>query len=344
MKWDVFVSHAFEDKEFARAIAGTLSHWGIKVWFDEFELHVGDSLRRTIDYGLSMSRLGIVVLSPSFFAKEWTQKELDALTARETKDKKIILPIWHNVSAKDIMRYSPMLADRFAIDSSVGVDKTVESLLLAINANIPKSRRIKENGFEQLSVELKKTQRLMKLKEIEFDAVLDQVDEIVNIDPLTALPNRRRIIRYLNDEVARSEHESTPLSILMLDLDSFKQINDSYGHLVGDDILKVVAEKLSTNIEHPNVIGRYDGDLFLIVLPDSAIKIAIEKAEFLCQEIRSALIISGDLQIHITISIGIAQYNIAKDNWYKLLDRADHALIKAKNNGGDQWANIDTTY
>ena len=95
MTWDVFVSHAFEDKEFARALADALSKYGLRVWFDEFELHVGDSLRRSIDKGLSKSRFGVVVLSPKFFAKEWTQKELDALTARETKDKKIILPIWH---------------------------------------------------------------------------------------------------------------------------------------------------------------------------------------------------------------------------------------------------------
>lgn len=77
-------------------------------------------MRRSIDKGLSKSRFGVVVLSPNFFAKEWTQKELDALTARETKSKKISLPIWHKISAKEIKKYSPMLADRFAIDSSVG--------------------------------------------------------------------------------------------------------------------------------------------------------------------------------------------------------------------------------
>jgi hypothetical protein len=132
MNWDVFVSHAFEDKEFARAIADSLSKKDLKVWFDEFELHVGDSLRRSIDKGLSKSRFGIVVLSPSFFAKEWTQKELDALTAREIEGKKIILPIWHNISAKEIRKYSPLLADKLAIDSSLGIKQVIDSLVLSM--------------------------------------------------------------------------------------------------------------------------------------------------------------------------------------------------------------------
>jgi len=126
MKWDVFISHAFEDKGFARELASALSRKGLKVWFDELELHVGDSLSRSIDHGLSESAYGIVVLSPNFFAKEWTQKELGALNFRETKDRKVILPIWLNISAQEVARYSPMLADRFALNSVAGIDKIVE--------------------------------------------------------------------------------------------------------------------------------------------------------------------------------------------------------------------------
>ena len=76
MKWDIFVSHAYEDKVFARALADALSLRDLSVWFDEFELKVGDSLRRSIDSGLSESRFGIVILSPDFFAKEWTKKRV----------------------------------------------------------------------------------------------------------------------------------------------------------------------------------------------------------------------------------------------------------------------------
>jgi hypothetical protein len=96
--WDAFVSHASEDSAvFARPLAQALRDAGLRIWYDEFALKVGDSLRRSIDRGLSRSRYGIVVLSPSCFAKEWPQKELDGLIAREIDGTKVILPVWHDI-------------------------------------------------------------------------------------------------------------------------------------------------------------------------------------------------------------------------------------------------------
>jgi hypothetical protein len=89
-EWDVFVSHASEDKEeFARPLAQALKDRGLRVWFDEFTLRVGDSLRRSIDRGLAHSRYGVVVISPAFLSKEWPQKELDGLMAREVDGRKV---------------------------------------------------------------------------------------------------------------------------------------------------------------------------------------------------------------------------------------------------------------
>ena len=338
MTWDVFISHAFEDKEFARALADSLSKNGVRVWFDEFELHVGDSLRRSIDKGLSKSRFGVVLLSPNFFAKEWTQKELGALVARETKDKKIILPIWHNISAKEIRRFSPMLADRFAIDSAVGIDKMVASLLSVIKFDRSRSRGTKIDEREQVVAELQETKRSLAIRETELKAIIAQADEVAHTDELTFLPNRRQIIGDLQREVIFSERYSTPLSISMLDIDNFKQINDTYGHIVGDEVLRSLAGELRKIIRHPNTIGRYGGADFLLVLPKSTPESASELAEHLCQQVRSTPIVAGQNTFHITISMGIAQYKIHEEDWQKLLDRADQALYKAKNNGRDQWA------
>jgi len=106
--WDVFISHASEDKEdFVRPLAESLRGSGLRVWYDDFMLNVGDSLRRSIDHGLAKSRYGIVVISPNFLKKEWPQKELDGLIAREVKGAKLILPVWHNISADEIRGYSP---------------------------------------------------------------------------------------------------------------------------------------------------------------------------------------------------------------------------------------------
>ena len=120
-EWDVFISHASEDKEtIARPLAKALEAKGLRIWFDEFTLSVGDRLRRSIDRGLANSRYGIVILSPMFFAKEWPQKELDGLVQREERGEKVILPVWHNITAEQIRAYSPTLADRIAVSSSQG--------------------------------------------------------------------------------------------------------------------------------------------------------------------------------------------------------------------------------
>ncbi len=132
-KWDVFISHASEDKEtIARPLAKALEAQGLRVWFDEFTLSVGDRLRRSIDRGLANSRYGIVILSPMFFAKEWPQKELDGLMQREEHGEKVILPVWHNITAEQIRAYSPTLADRIAVSSSRGLDQVVAELLRAM--------------------------------------------------------------------------------------------------------------------------------------------------------------------------------------------------------------------
>lgn len=101
-----------------RPLAEELQSRGLAIWYDEFELRVGDSLRRSIDRGLAESRFGIVVLSPAFFAKEWPQYELDGLVAKEMGGSKVILPLWHKVSKDEVLGYSPALAGRLALSTS----------------------------------------------------------------------------------------------------------------------------------------------------------------------------------------------------------------------------------
>lgn len=129
---DVFISHASEDKEsFVRKLAEGLRASGINVWYDEFELKVGDSLRRSIDRGLTGSRFGIVVLSTAFFAKNWTQYELDGLVTKEHSGSgKVILPIWHKVSKDEVASYSPTLADKVALNTGIqSLDEIVARLV-----------------------------------------------------------------------------------------------------------------------------------------------------------------------------------------------------------------------
>lgn len=116
---DVFISHATEDKDdVVRALAEALTDQNLRVWYDEFELRIGDSLRRKIDMGLAQSRFGIVVLSHAFFEKNWPQYELDGLVTREMAGEQVILPLWHKITKEEIISHSPTLADKIAHTTS----------------------------------------------------------------------------------------------------------------------------------------------------------------------------------------------------------------------------------
>jgi len=135
-EFDVFISHATEDKEsVVRPLAHALDQRGVNVWYDEFELRVGDSLRRKIDWGIARSRFGLVVLSPAFFAKNWPQYELDGLVARDMADGgRRLLPIWHEITKDELIRHSPSLVDRVALSTAtLTVDEISEQIAEVVN-------------------------------------------------------------------------------------------------------------------------------------------------------------------------------------------------------------------
>lgn len=127
---DLFISHASEDKEnFVRPLANALIAEGVDVWFDEFELQIGDSLRQKIDEGLRRSRYGLVVFSPTFFEKHWTQYEMDGLVARQMSGERVILPIWHQITRDEMMEHAPSLVDIVSLDSSKqSIDEMVNDI------------------------------------------------------------------------------------------------------------------------------------------------------------------------------------------------------------------------
>lgn len=134
MLYDAFISHASEDKdEFVRPLAECLRRSRVEVWYDEFTLKVGMSLRKSIDQGLAKSRYGIVVLSQHFFEKNWPEWELNGLVRRHISGSQtVILPVWHEISEKQIAAHSPSLADIFAIRSDIGVEQVAQQLLRVI--------------------------------------------------------------------------------------------------------------------------------------------------------------------------------------------------------------------
>jgi len=134
-KYDVFISHASEDKdEVVRPLAFALISEGLTVWYDEFEMKIGDSLRRKIDMGLANSRFGIVVLSKDFIRKGWTNYELDGIITKSVSQEQVLLPIWHNLTKKEVIDFSPSLADKLARNtSSFTVEEIASEIAEVIN-------------------------------------------------------------------------------------------------------------------------------------------------------------------------------------------------------------------
>jgi hypothetical protein len=136
-QWDVFISYASEDnEEFVQPLAQVLEKSGLSVWYAPSTLTVGDRLRKTIDEGIAKSRFGIVVLSHNFFAKPWPQEELEGLFSKEIEGVKVILPVWHKISASEVRLYSPILSGRVAVESSAGLDAVVRQLQEAMGRTI----------------------------------------------------------------------------------------------------------------------------------------------------------------------------------------------------------------
>ncbi len=134
---DFFVSHASEDKDaVARPLAEHLRRAKYEVWYDEFSLRLGDSLRESIDRGLSASRYGVLVLSPHFFEKPWPKEELDALTTLRMSGKlKALLPVWHDVDRAAVEAFSPSLAGKVGVPTRFGLDRVMGDIVRAVETD-----------------------------------------------------------------------------------------------------------------------------------------------------------------------------------------------------------------
>ena len=224
----------------------------------------------------------------------------------------------------------PMPHDRFLfIAEKVESNSELQNLIERLNRQVKMFR-----------LESESAKKIARNKQIEMESVMVQASEVAQIDPLTFLLNRRMIVRELQSEVLRSERYKSPLSISVMDIDHFKSVNDTYGHQVGDEVLRKVASQLQDHIRQPDVVGRYGGEEFLILLPSSDANAATEQATRLCKKMREMVVNinhSGQT-LTITISIGVAQFKNGVDTWDTLLNRADNAMYDAKNKGRDRWS------
>jgi two-component system, cell cycle response regulator len=151
-------------------------------------------------------------------------------------------------------------------------------------------------------------------------------------DSLLRLWNRRAIFALLNTELSRAKRLKTPLSVFFIDLDFFKLVNDTYGHLSGDDVLLSVAKKVSSAVREYDHVGRCGGEEFLVVLPNCRVEAALEVAERVRQHVADEAIVIATTELRITVSIGLSQWH-SDQELSDLVRQADVALYRAKQNG-----------
>jgi diguanylate cyclase (GGDEF)-like protein len=165
----------------------------------------------------------------------------------------------------------------------------------------------------------------------------EELKKLTITDHLTGLLNRRYLYERLRDELARSERYGHPLSLLMLDLDGFKYCNDTFGHLFGDTVLKNIAETLLTTVRSMDIVARYGGDEFMVILPETREALAIEIAERLRNNVAKKNVILGDTPgkgpTALTASIGIVCYPMHGSTVELLLERVDKTLYRSKELG-----------
>ncbi|NQZ21132.1 MAG: diguanylate cyclase [Colwellia sp.] len=189
----------------------------------------------------------------------------------------------------------------------------------------------------ELQVRLQVGKRMVEMQD-KLNDTLNELKELASHDSLTGLLNRRAIMEGLPKEIKRMKRQEHVLCIGMCDIDHFKQVNDTYGHLVGDEVLKEVTKRMAATLREYDLLGRYGGEEFLVITPVDSNKNGLMVYQRICDVVSSQAIKVNNLSISVTISCGVATYSADSDvqTITELIARADEALYQAKDNGRNQ--------
>jgi two-component system cell cycle response regulator len=210
-----------------------------------------------------------------------------------------------------------------ALDYIIKDDKMMSTLPALCKDAIKKARLAEENV------------RLMEELKIANDLLVEanqKLEEMARTDDLTKTLNRRALLEHLEREVARSRRSGSPLSFALLDIDGFKLINDTYGHLVGDEVLAESAKRIKKRLRRTDFFGRYGGEEFGVVLPDTAIQGAANIGEDLRQALRDYCFECCSKEVFVTMSVGVAMLKEGMD-MRAIIDIADKSMYHAKDSG-----------
>jgi len=195
--------------------------------------------------------------------------------------------------------------------------------------------RQRDHAVEQLEIQNRVLESLVSERTRELEDKNRQLERLATRDPLTGLYNRRYIEGKLDEETARARRYGPPLSVVVLDLDDFKKVNDTLGHAVGDEVLVAVASRLRQDVRQVDVVGRMGGEEFIVILPNTPATSAIvmgERIRSQVSQLDSVLKADGS-PLRMTISGGISQFRKDDASPKEMLERADRVLYQAKREG-----------
>lgn len=191
---------------------------------------------------------------------------------------------------------------------------------------------VKPPDFNELTLRLGPARRIVEI-ETELLRVKEELKIRATRDALTSLWNRSATMELLGREMSRSSREGAPMGLVLSDLDFFKRVNDTYGHLVGDSVLRETAIRMLGTVRPYDAVGRYGGEEFLIVLPGCDLEMATQKAESLRHAVADAPMYVGGVAVDLTASFGVTSIQGETVPPELVIDRADDALYKAKHAG-----------
>ncbi len=208
--------------------------------------------------------------------------------------------------------------------------ETIEDLSQVVNSIVQDTKKMVEKNQ---ALELQLVNSSQQVTELRKN--LDNVKKEAMTDGLTGLSNRKAFDKYIRDHVEEAENIRVPLILMMLDIDHFKQFNDTYGHQVGDQVLRLVARTLTDNVKGRDIAARYGGEEFAIILPETSLLSGVKVAELLRKSVESKEVINktnNETLGRITMSIGVAEFKRG-ESISEFIERADAALYFAKKNG-----------
>lgn len=226
--------------------------------------------------------------------------------------------------------YGENLSD---VSEQLSTAKSLDDLGAIVTAIVVDTKKMVEKN-QELEVQLvNSSQQVTELRNN-----LDTVKKEAMTDGLTGLLNRRAFDEQMLDCIGEADGSGTPMVLMLLDIDHFKRFNDTYGHLVGDQVLRLVARTLTDNVKGRDFAARYGGEEFAIILPDTPLSAGLRVAEVLRKSVESKEVInkaSSESMGRITLSIGISEYH-GTESVAALIERTDKALYAAKHNGRNQ--------